>query len=270
MTALISNARMYAVAPGAERAWRLFLEALAARAGVPLKYVPHLFPEKLSELWARPDLGAAFVCGWPHLREGGVKQVLAAPVPAEEWAQGHALYRSVFVVRADSPWNTLEDSFGYRLAYTIGDSHSGYNAPRRHLMRWRKAGAPPLYGDVRGPAVTPRRAIEAVAAGEADITAIDSYCHALMARHEPELMRTTRVLAATEPTQIPSLMASPGADIAAVNALRGALLAFNSRDDAALLEPLCITGFATVEASGYGVTEQWAREAAAAGFETIA
>ncbi len=270
MAALIANARMYAVADGAERAWRALFAELGERAGLALEYVPHLYPEKLAELWARPDLGAAFVCGWPHIREGSVKQVLAAPVPAESWAAGQPLYRSVFVVRRDAAYTVLEDAFGSRLAYTIEDSHSGYNAPRRHLMSWRAGRSDPLFGEVLGPLVTPRRVVDAIAEGKADIGAVDSYCYALLMRHVPELSRSTRILAATEATLMPALMASPATSAETAAKLTAALLTFSPDKDSAWLEPLRISGFAKVDPAGYAITERWAREAAAAGIETIA
>ena len=40
-------------------------------------------------------------------------------------------------MQAESPFRTLGDTFGHRLAYTIPSSHSGYNAVRHHLLRYR-------------------------------------------------------------------------------------------------------------------------------------
>ena len=65
MAGLIANARMYAVTPAAEAAWRTILERAAARSGVPLTYMPYPAPAPLEALWRREDLGLAFMCGWP-------------------------------------------------------------------------------------------------------------------------------------------------------------------------------------------------------------
>ena len=118
---LIANARMYAVAPGAIAAWKRLFAWLAAESGVPLSVIDHAFPALLSELWARDDLGCAFMCGWPYLRHGSVHQVIAAPVPSADYAGGRPVYCSHFVVRADSAFRALEDTFGHRFAFTIKD-----------------------------------------------------------------------------------------------------------------------------------------------------
>ena len=63
--AWIANARMYAVTPPVEAAWRELLAAVARDAQVPLTYLPYPAPQPLEVLWSRPDLGAAFMCGYP-------------------------------------------------------------------------------------------------------------------------------------------------------------------------------------------------------------
>lgn len=68
MPALIANARMYSVAPGATAAWKRLFALVAERSGVPLKVIDHAFPQKLSELWQREDLALTFMCGWPFVR----------------------------------------------------------------------------------------------------------------------------------------------------------------------------------------------------------
>src|SRR6185503_18020527 len=63
MSAFIANARMYAVAPDAEAAWRTLIERVTADAGVALEYIRYDAPQPLEHLWARPDLGAVQMCG---------------------------------------------------------------------------------------------------------------------------------------------------------------------------------------------------------------
>ncbi|MFM8990425.1 MAG: hypothetical protein ACKOUS_12470 [Alphaproteobacteria bacterium] len=65
MSGFVANARMYAVAPAAEEAWRALLAHACAEAGLDLAYVPSPAPRPLEELWRRPDLGAVFMCGYP-------------------------------------------------------------------------------------------------------------------------------------------------------------------------------------------------------------
>ena len=266
---LIANARMYSVAPGAAAAWKRLFAWLGEVSGVPLQIVDHAFPAPLNDLWRRDDLGAAFMCGWPYLRLGLDHQVLAAPVPSAAYAQGRPVYCSHFVVREDAPFQRLEDTFGHRFAFTIEDSHSGYNAPRRHLMRYR-TGTGPLYREIIGPLTTPRRMLEAIVDGRTDVGPLDSFAFALLQRHEPELTAPVRVLASTDRVPIPSLMASRDAPSPIVARLTETLLDVGRRPElASLRDELCLTGFARLDPRSYDVAETWAREAEQAGLDKI-
>lgn len=268
---LIANARMYSVAPGAVAAWKRLFAWLDETSGVRLSVIDHAFPALLNDLWARPDLAATFMCGWPWLRHGATHQVVAAPVPSADHAGGEPRYRSHFVVHRDSPFQTLEDTFGHRFAFTIADSHSGYNAPRHHLLRYRGPRKRPLFGEIIGPLTTPRRMLEAIAEKRTDVGPLDSFAFDLLSRHEPGLASQTRVIASTEPVPIPAIMASRDMDAAVVEALQRTLLTLGSRaEHAALCADLCISGFATLDPATYEVAERWAREAEAQGLEVIA
>lgn len=269
MPDLIANARMYAVAPGAVTAWKRLFAWLVETTGVPLNVIDHAFPAKLDDLWRREDLACTFMCGWPWLRLGLGHRVIAAPIPRGAYAAGHPVYCTHFIVRAESPFQRLEDTFGRRFAFTITDSHSGYNAPRRHLLRYRTGDAP-LYGEIVGPLTTPRRVLEAIAEGRADVGPQDSFAFDLMCRHLPELTREVRVIASTDVMPMPALMASKGADPAMVEKIAGALVSIGARaDQRPLLDELCITGFARLDPSAYALSEQWAKEAEARGQEVI-
>ena len=74
------NARMYAVTPAVEAAWRALLEHVARDAQVELDYVAYPAPQPLEELWARADLGAVFMCGFPLALHLARVVPLAAPV----------------------------------------------------------------------------------------------------------------------------------------------------------------------------------------------
>src|SRR5258706_2036755 len=267
--ALIANARMYSVAPTAAAAWKHLFGWLAERSGVRLEIIDHAFPALLNDLWRRNDLGAAFMCGWPYLRLGLGHQVLAAPIPNAAYAEGRPVYCSHFVVRKAAPFKTLEDTFGHRFAFTIDDSHSGYNAPRRHLMRYRK-GTEPLYAEIVGPLTTPRRMLEAIVARKTDVGPLDSFAFALLQRHEPELTADVRVLASTQTVPIPALMASHGTPAPIVARLTEALLEVGHRPELKdVREDLCIAGFARLDPQVYEIAETWAREAEARGLVRI-
>lgn len=269
MAELIANARMYSVAPGASAAWKRLFGWLAAETGIPLTVIDHAFPAKLDDLWRRDDLACTFMCGWPWLRLGLGHQVIAAPIPDAPWASGKARYVSHFVVRADSPYRQLEDTFGARFAFTIDDSHSGYNAPRRHLMRYRR-GEAPLFAEIVGPLTTPRRVLEAINEGRADVGPQDSFAFLLMRRHAPELTGGVRVIASTDPMPMPALVASRTADRGMVGTLREALCGLPRQPgQAALLADLCITGFEPLDPLAYDLSERWAQEAERGGYPRI-
>ena len=256
---LVANARMYAVTPEADAAWKALFRHAAETSGLPLDIIDHPFPRPVSELWTRPDLLCAFMCGWPWIRGGARHLPVAAPVPTDA---GAPRYWSDLVVRADHPARTLDDLVGARVGYTILDSQSGFSALRHHL-RTRPI---PRFDSIVGPLTTPRRSIEAVAEGRADVAPIDSYAHALLRRHDPALTARVRVLVRTAPTPIPMLVASPGADPAHVARLRTAFLAIPPD----LLEPLCLQGFTDpLPRAEYEAMETAARDAELAGIHDL-
>ena len=103
----IMNARMYAVTPQAEAAWQSLLAHVASEAGVALDYLPYAAPQPLEQLWARADVGAVLMCGYPIALKLAAVLPIAAPIPRAPWAQGRAVYRTDLIVRADSPYRTL-------------------------------------------------------------------------------------------------------------------------------------------------------------------
>ena len=267
MTMLISNARMYAVTPETEAAWRDLLDRVAAAAGVELAYLSYPAPQPLEPLWARPDLGCVFMCGYPIAL--GLAEVvpIAAPIPAAPWAQGKPLYRSDLIVRADSPYARLEDTFGGTVGWTVEHSHSGFNALRHHLLSYRPRDRHRVYHRSVGSLVTARRILECVVDGSIDIGPLDAYWHLLIRRTLPELLAKVRVLASTELAPIPAFVASAGTPPDLVDALRRSFIAAaGARWFGPLAEALCLEGFAPVDLASFDTTLQWARDAEAAGY----
>jgi ABC-type phosphate/phosphonate transport system substrate-binding protein len=266
---LIANARMYSsIAPGAADAWRQLLKYVAAASGVDLDIIDHAYPASLPDLWARPDLGCALMCGWPMAREERARPLIAAPIPAAEWSAGRAIYRAEFVVRIDSPFAGIEDTFGHHLAFNALDSHSGYNMPRGHLALW--ADRQPLYRALVGPTGSHLRSIEAVLSGEADVAAVDSYYLALAHRHVPHLVAGLRVIDVTPASPIPPFVGSAALTAIERDRLERALLGFGAADaERALLAVLCLSGFAPANRQSYDATVALERDAAHAGYREI-
>jgi ABC-type phosphate/phosphonate transport system substrate-binding protein len=259
---LIANARMYAVTPAAKAAWQDLFAFVARASGVPLTYLDHAAPAPLETLWARDDLGAAFMCGFPFACAAHKPLPLAAPVPSPPRYAGLAQYCTDFIVRADRDLATLDDALRGRLGWTVAHSQSGYNAVRHHLAE--RPAAPAMQWV--GPLVTPRAVIEAVLNDRIDAGPLDSYVHDLLKRHEPETAAKLRVIESTVMTPIPLLVASPGLDRDTAARLRDALLSCHTeRTLAATREALLLSRFVDVDPAAYDVLLSRAQDADRAG-----
>ena len=267
MTSLISNARMYAVTPDVEATWRQLLEHVAQEAAVSLAYEPYAAPQPLEVLWRRRDLGCVFMCGYPIAMKVADVQPIASPIPEAAWAEGKAQYRSDLIVRADSAFRTLEDTFRGTLGWTVAHSHSGFNALRHHLLGRRTAGGGDLYGRSVGSLITARGILDAVIDGRIDIGPLDSYWHALIRHHRPDLVSRIRVLASTDLAPLPAFVASRETPAGLVAALKHSFAGAAARPwFPPLAEALCLTGFEPVDHGTFATTLRWAEEAEAAGY----
>ena len=267
MTRLVSNARMYAVSPEAEEAWRLLLGHVTRSAGVDFEYTPYPAPKPLEVLWTRSDLGCVFMCGFPIATKLADVMPIAAPIPAAPWAGGRAAYRSDLIVRADSPVRRLEDTFGGTLGWTVEHSHSGFNALRHHLLRHRRNGGSTVFRRSVGSLVTARKILDSVVDGTIDVGPLDSYWHLLIRRHRPDLVENIRVIDVTEPAPIPAFVASAGTSAQTIERLRQAFAAAADQPwFPPLATALCVQGFGAVDLDSFATTLRWAREAEAAGY----
>ena len=267
MSGRIMNARMYAVTPEVEEAWRALLGRVTAAAGVTLDYLPHPAPKPLEALWARPDLGCVLMCGYPIALGLAPVIPIAAPIPRAAWAGGKPMYRSDLIVRADASYRTLADTFDGSAGWTVAHSHSGFNAFRHHLLAYRTHARPRLYREMVGHLVTARAVLDSVREGRIDVGPLDAYWHLLIARHRPELTAGIRVLETTELAPMPAFVAASGAPADTVVRLRKSFLAAATQDwFAPYRELLLLEGFAAVNAADFATTLAWDREANAAGY----
>lgn len=264
----IANARMYAVTPEVEARWRELLGHVAGDAGVELSYAPYPAPQPLEDLWKRGDLGAVLMCGFPIALGLAPVIPLAAPIPRAPWAHGRAVYRTDLIVREDAPYRTLEDTFSGRAGWTVAHSHSGFNAFRHHLLAYRTAARPALYGEMTANLTTARRVLDGVREGRLDVGPLDAYWHLLIARHAPELTRGIRTLTSTETAPMPAFVAAAAAPAGLVRRLRAAFEGAAGRPwFAPLAEPLLLEGFAAVSPESFAPLLEWDAQARAAGYE---
>ena len=268
MSARIMNARMYSVTPAAEAEWRALLGYVTAEAGVALEYFSYPAPQPLEVLWSRPDLGCVLMCGFPLALGLAPVVPIAAPIPRAAWAAGRPVYRTDLIVRKDSPFRTLEDTFGGSAGWTVEHSHSGFNAWRHHLLGYRTPARPTLYARMEGNLTGRRGILDAVKDGQIDVGPLDSYWHMLLARYDPAATAGVRVLATTEVAPMPAFVAAAGAPPELVTRLRAAFVGAASRDwFVPHGEALLLDGFAAVDRAQYAVTLEWDRAASAAGYE---
>jgi ABC-type phosphate/phosphonate transport system substrate-binding protein len=206
---MIANARMYSVSPEAAGLWRRLLAAVIERAGLDIRLLEHAEPAPINDLWQRPDKAAVFMCGLPFSRSKPRPELVAAPIPSPPDFHGLPLYWSEMVVRKDSAFQAIENTFGGRIALTVPDSQSGCLAALYYLMT--AADKFPPYREVITPQVTPLGAMSAVIDGAADVAPIDSYAYCLLQKYRGDLTSQLRIIGRTARTPIPPLVASrPG------------------------------------------------------------
>jgi len=262
---------MYSWSPSLASAWRRLLGWVGKTAGVDLAIMDESDPTPLDKLWAREDMGCVFMCGYPWALRRDPPTLLASPVPSPLRYGGRAAYVTDFIVRADSPYVTLADTFGGRIAYSTEHSHSGYNAPRYHLLAHLTPKRRALYRTVLGPFVRQRPCLDAIVKGEADVAAIDGYALDLLRRHDPASAARVRVIETTAPAPSPPLVASPGVDPGARERLTRALTeAHRAADARPLLDDLLLARFDRVSPADFAVFLERERAARDAGYPKLA
>ena len=164
------------------------------------------------------------------------------------------------VVRPDSAFHRLEDTFGGTVGYTLADSMSGGVAFRNHLAPYREQRGARLYARAVGNLIHARGAIEALAAGRIDVGPLDSYYHDLLRHDEPALAAQVRVVASTAAMPIPPLVATAALAPDELRRLRHALADVAAAPDLQTIrERLLLAGFASADPAAYDVLAAMAR-----------
>ena len=252
---MIANARMYAVNAEVAAQWSAVLHWVADAARVPFEIVAHAPPASLDTLWRRPDLGSAFMCGYPWTQWDAAAtrpHMLAAVVPSPARYGGASVYCTDIVARADAGVATLDALSTARFAYTTPTSQSGYQAVRAFFASRAHAAGGHAFAAVVGPLVTPRAVVDAVLSGAADAGPLDSYWHDLLRRHEPATAARLRVLASTPLTASPPLVCAASVAPVVRERLAAAWRAAGTAPGvAATCDALLIGRFAAPDADGY-------------------
>jgi ABC-type phosphate/phosphonate transport system substrate-binding protein len=164
------------------------------------------------------------MCGLPYILNRKHAIPLAAPIVRAARYRGRPIYFTDIVVRASTPFTTLEDTFGGRVGYTTKESQSGYVALREHLMPYRQARGSALFAEVVGPLISPRGIVNALLENRIDVGPLDSYAHDLIRHVEPEVGARLRTVEVTRPAPIPLFVATAPLTQEQVRDLREAFL----------------------------------------------
>jgi ABC-type phosphate/phosphonate transport system substrate-binding protein len=229
---VIVNARMYSVTPAAKAAWRTVFDWVLARAEVSGQWLDHDPPLLISDLWARGDLACCMMCGLPFSRRSPRPTLLAAPVPSAPRYAGRSIYATDIAVRADSAHERLEDTFGGIAGFTVPDSQSGYYAFRHHLAT-RHAGHSPHYRAHVGRLLNARGVIQALADRRIDVGPLDGYVFDLIRASDPAFAAQVKLIATTDPTPMPPVVATAALPDGAADRLRAAFLAASTAPELA-------------------------------------
>lgn len=256
-----------AVAAANDALWTGLRDRLRAAglAGVPNRLTRS---DNYSDAWLDPRLLLAQTCGFPYVRHlRGRVRLVATPVYGFPGGDD-GMRRSVVVVAAGAPFASVADLRGARAAINDAGSNSGANLLAALVAPLARDGRCFASVDVTG---GHRESLAAVAAGRADVAAIDSVTFGLLAAHAPEEVAGVRVLAETPGGPGLPLITRGEATDAEVAVLREALAEVMVYP--ALAEVRATLGLVGIEVLGdaeYEVLAQYADEAAARGYRELA
>lgn len=226
------------------------------------------WPTDLFTVWRSSDLFFSQTCGYPlkRLLDGQVKLVGTPIYDAPGCVDFY--YASTLIVRASSDYRTMADLRGAIAAYNELNSQSGYNALR--------FAAAPFATDGRffGSVVESGRheaSIDMVAAGRADVAAIDSVTLKLLQLHQPERTRGVRSIGETVPVAGLPLITSVGRSSDELDAMRAAIAdAFADPQFDSARKTLLLLGCAFPNEAVYEDVHRMEVDAEKFGYSTIA
>ncbi|MDC3960978.1 phosphate/phosphite/phosphonate ABC transporter substrate-binding protein [Polyangium jinanense] len=236
---------------------------LARKTGITIEVTTGLAYSTINSMLETGAVELGFICGLPYtvLRDLPTPraELLGGPIMKYPRYGGQPVYFADLVVRNDSPYHSLEDLRGRTLVYNDERSHTGYNAPRHHLME--RGFARGFFGKVVRSG-SHEESIRMVAAGEADASWVDS----LVLDYDREKRRgragEVRVLESIGPMTVSPVVASPDLPAELRAALRKTLLGMHEDPDGKrLLDAAFIERFAPIEDAHYDAHRSMMRAA---------
>lgn len=221
--------------------------ALPLQLAAPDDYLAH---------WRQPDLLLSQTCGYPlvTLLQGQVQ--LVGVFHYHVAGCEHGDYHSDIVVRHDDSRQTLAQFRGTRVACNEPHSQSGYHALRAAIAP--HADGTPFFSQLRLSG-SHHASARLVAAGEADIAALDCVSAALLRQRDPATFSRLRLLQRTAPTPGLPLITSQRTSPAQLAALQGLLAdSMQAPTLAAALAAMGILGFSRRQLADYQCIRQQA------------
>ena len=222
----------------------------------------------IDQLWQDPGLILAQSCGYPLMTSlRGRVRLVATPRYRVAGCAGTS-WGSALIVRADDPSPDLAALRGRRCAANQPHSNTGMNLPRAAVAEL--AGGRPFFRSVAWTG-SHRGSLALVAAGEADLAAIDAVTLAHLGRSEPDLIGQVRVLGWTESTPGLPFITAGGTDDGTIECLRQALMGI-ATDPAHgwIRDALQLDGFEFVPEAHYDGVMALERRAIELGYPTLA
>ena len=250
-----------------DRLWSAIAARLSAAglAGVPDRLDR---TRDVQAIWRDPDLVLGQACGYPLSVDARLNlRIVALPVYDVEGSIG-ATHRSVIVARAEDPRAGLAAFRGARAAINDPGSNTGMNLFRAAIAHVA-GGDARFFADVVTTGAH-RASVAAVGEGLADIAAIDGVSYAAIARFEPALTASLRIVAHSPFSPTLPFVTAARTDDATLAALRGAL-AEAMADPAldAVRDTLFLRGLAAADAATLDPIVALAAEAARAGYADL-
>jgi phosphonate transport system substrate-binding protein len=246
-------------------------ETITDEVGRLLGVAAELVVETSYESCRRDENDVCFVCSLPYVtfeREGlDLAEPVAAPVLVGDRYGGRPIYFSDVIVRRGASPRRFGDLRGCSWAYNEPLSHSGYGITRFTLVEMGETRG--FFGEVVE-AGFHQRAIEMVADGDVDASAIDSQVLAIAMRDDPSLAARIDVIDELGPSTIQPIAISRHVEPDLREEIREALLAL--ADDPGVRERLAVglvDRLVAVDAAAYDDIRRMLDTCEAAGFMVL-
>lgn len=221
----------------------------------------------VADLWSAPDLLISQTCGYPLTHDwSGMLQVVATPHYVADGCDG-AEYCSFILVRRSAGIGGLEELRGRTAAFNGEDSQSGYSAFRAAFAVFAKDGR--FFGStVKSGAHI--KSMQMVAAGTADVCAVDAVVWALARRHCPQIADDLTPIALSPSSPGLPYVTSPALsenDLARLKA--GLRTAFADPALADIRAELLLCGMSELDDRAYARISEIERSSASSGYHTL-